>query len=112
VLLHLLLTALKRWRTQNGQAWAPQDGLLRIHVFFFESPDEFAEVVQFVHQCDREHHLHLATYTCGFREGLARMLQENPIKGIFLGTRHGDPNCKDQVRINSPYKLALQETML
>ena len=98
VLLHLLLQGVQQWCAQSDKLWAPEDGLLGMHVFFFESQNEFPEVTEFVHKCNTDHHLRLVTYACGFREGLARMLQDRPIRGIFLGTRHGDPNCKDQVR--------------
>jgi FAD synthetase len=98
LLLHLLLEGVKRWRREQGGSWNETDGLMGIHTFFFESEDEFPEVISFVKQTNEQYHLHIATYTGGFKEGLSNMLKQLPVKGIFLGTRHGDPNCKDQVR--------------
>lgn len=94
--LHVLLAAVKQWRESNNQRWTPADGLAGVHVFYFESASDFPEVEEFVHASDKEHSLSLATYACPFKEGIERMLAERAIKGIFIGTRHGDPNCEGQ----------------
>ena len=96
-ILHLLLAGVQQWCTARSKLWQPESGLLGIHVFFFESELEFPEVVRFVRACDAQHHLRLQVYTCGFKDGLQQMLRGRPIRAIFLGTRHGDPNCRDQV---------------
>eukprot|EP00892_Ulva_mutabilis_P011592 jgi/Ulvmu1/8805/UM048_0060.1 len=67
-----------------------------MHTFFFLGNDEFPEVREFVVKSDAEHHLSMHTYTCGFKDGLHEMVEQRSIKAVFLGTRHGDPNCKDQ----------------
>ena len=99
MLLHLLLAATQQWSAESGRRWEASSGLCGMHTFFFESPDEFPEVVHFVKSVNERHCLDIAVYNEGFKRGLQRMLQEKPIRGIFLGTRHGDPNCKDQVRL-------------
>lgn len=48
-------------------------------------------------ESDSKYHLGVHTYTCGFKEGMQQMVDECGIKGVFLGTRRGDPNCKEQV---------------
>jgi FAD synthetase len=98
VLLHLLLAGIQRWRHEQGKTWQPEQGLSGIHVFYFLSDHDFAEVVHFVKECNECHSLRLQMYTCNFKEGLEQMLKDLPIKAIFLGTRHADPNCKNQVR--------------
>jgi Phosphoadenosine phosphosulfate reductase family len=95
--LHLLLEAVQVWQEARGEQWKPSQGLLGLHTFYFETSDEFKEVLSFVEECDVEHHLCVKFYTCGFKEGLTQLLSEAPVKAIFIGTRHGDPNCKDQV---------------
>lgn len=95
--LHLLLQGVREWKEANGEKWSPEDGLAGIHTFFFLGKDEFPEVQTFAEECDREHHLSMHTYTCAFKAGLQEMVEHRGIKAVFLGTRHGDPNCKDQV---------------
>lgn len=97
LVLHLLLQAVREWKEANGEQWSPEDGLAGIHTFFFLGKDEFPEVQSFVEECDREHHLSMHTYTCAFKAGLHDMVEQRGIKAVFLGTRHGDPNCQDQV---------------
>ena len=92
----MLLAAVKGWRENNALPWTPADGLAGMHVFYFESASDFPEVAQFVYDSNEEHALDLVTYEGHFKEGIERMLKERPIKGIFMGTRHGDPNCEGQ----------------
>lgn len=96
--LHVLLEAVEEWRRQHDAPWAPEDGLLGLHTFYFEGADEFKEVQDFVMACDRRHHLRLAVYTGAFQPGLERILATTSVKAILMGTRHGDPNCQDQAR--------------
>lgn len=51
-----------------------------------------------VQECDSKYHLHVQTYTCSFKEGMQQMVDGCGVKGVFLGTRRGDPNSKDLVR--------------
>lgn len=99
--LHVLLQGVREWKRENGEEWKPEDGLAGMHTFFFLGHDEFPEVTTFVEESDKEHHLSMHTYTCGFKQGLKEMVEQRSIKAVFLGTRHGDPNCKDQVLIQS-----------
>jgi FAD synthetase len=97
--LHVLLRGVQAWMQARGNRWVPQDGLAGMHVFFFKGESDFQEIDAFIQECDEHHHLSLKVYTCDFKTGLVQMLSERPIKGIFLGTRHGDPNCGEQVRL-------------
>jgi len=85
--------------------WKPEDGLAGIHTFFFLGEDEFPEVKEFADESNKEHHLNMHTYTCGFKDGLHEMVETRSIKAVFLGTRHGDPNCKDQVYLRFSSRL-------
>lgn len=97
VLLHILLDAVQLWSAAQGQHWEPESGLLNVHVFFFLGPDEFPEVKDFVSTCGAAHFLDVHIYTCGFKDGLQRIVSEQPVKAIFMGSRRGDPNCRGQV---------------
>lgn len=96
--LRLLLQGVREWKQARGEPWSADDGLAGIHTFFFLGKDEFQEVQDFAEESDREYNLSMHTYTCGFKEGLREMVEQRSIKAVFLGTRHGDPNCKDQVK--------------
>lgn len=105
--LRLLLQGVREWKQASGEPWSEDDGLAGIHTFFFLGKDEFQEVQDFAEESDREYNLSMHTYTCGFKDGLREMVEQRSIKAVFLGTRHGDPNCKDQVKF--PY---LQQSLI
>jgi 3'-phosphoadenosine 5'-phosphosulfate sulfotransferase (PAPS reductase)/FAD synthetase len=95
--LHLLLGGVRAWQQQADRPYAKQDGLLGIRTFFFLDPNEFPEIHQFVNECDSEYHLKVHFYSTPFKQGMQQMVNECGIKAVFMGTRHGDPNCQDQV---------------
>lgn len=67
-----------------------------MHVFYFEQPDEFPEIVEFVRRCDAEFGLGLATYTGSFKARLQELVEGTPVRAVVLGTRRGDPNAGGQ----------------
>jgi len=98
VLLHLLLDGVAAWRGAAGVEADPEHALHGVTVFFFLAPDEFPEVADFVRECDRQYGLRMRTHSGDFKAGLQQILSETGAKAVLLGTRRGDPNCKDQVR--------------
>jgi len=95
VLLHLIRAALEL-RRQEGCDVEQQGGLGGIVTFFFDKADDFPQVVQFTKDMDTLYSLDMRLYTSDFLTGLKELLGETDVKGIFLGTRRGDPNAGDQ----------------
>ncbi|KAI8473634.1 MAG: MoaB/Mog domain-containing protein, partial [Monoraphidium minutum] len=73
------------------------EGLGGIHSFYFERPDDFQEVRDFVRSTEAEYRL-----GCGFLDhpdfnaGLRGYLEASGVLAIVLGTRRGDPNAEGQ----------------
>jgi 3'-phosphoadenosine 5'-phosphosulfate sulfotransferase (PAPS reductase)/FAD synthetase len=119
VLLHLIRAAVWMRRQESGYVEAEDDGKIpsasgapcsstsgssqlgAIVTFFFDKPDDFPEVVQFTKETSEEYGLNMRIYTSDFFSGLSDLLSSTDVKGIFLGTRRGDPNAYDQ-QIFSP----------
>ena len=92
VILHLLRAALARHHAEcNTTRVAPR-------VVYFEHPDEFEEVRDFVHETARALDLELHAYECGLTEGLRQCVatENGAALGFVLGTRSGDPNSVGQ----------------
>ena len=65
--------------------------------FFFDKDDDFREVVAFTKATAADYNLDMRIYKNSFFEGLEELLSSTEVKGIFLGTRRGDPNADSQV---------------
>ena len=103
VLLHLIRAGVYlRGRQRSGnnvqsESEASRRPLGGITSFFFDTPDDFPEVVSFTKKTADEYDLSLRVYTSSFFEGLEELLSSTSVKAFFLGTRRGDPNADDQV---------------
>ncbi|KAI8102753.1 hypothetical protein M9434_005547 [Picochlorum sp. BPE23] len=95
VLLHLIRAALEL-RRQEGSGDEKEGGLGGMVTFFFDKADDFPQVVQFTKEMDALYSLDMRIYTSDFFTGLKELLEDTDVKGIFLGTRRGDPNAGDQ----------------
>jgi FAD synthetase len=101
VLLHLLRAALAGASSggpdTGGTSREADHGLGGIRTFFFENSKDFQQVIDFVHDLDGKHQLHVDYLSNpGFQAGLIEYLSAHSIKAIVLGTRRGDPNAGDQ----------------
>jgi len=65
--------------------------------FFFDREDDFREVVGFTKATADAYELDMRVYSNSFFEGLEDLLGSTDVKGIFLGTRRGDPNADSQI---------------
>lgn len=65
--------------------------------FFFDRDDDFREVVGFTKATADAYKLDMRVYRNSFFEGLEDLLGSTGVKGIFLGTRRGDPNADSQI---------------
>ena len=72
-------------------------------VCFFDNPDEFDEITALLKQTVSEFDLDMMCLTnCDFAKGLQALIEAGAPEGgknnmaFILGTRVGDPNCKDQ----------------
>jgi FAD synthetase len=64
-------------------------GLIRS--LYIKSHDPFAEVDEFIETCTKKYPILIEEYTAELKVGLASFLDNNPSKGILIGTRRGDP---------------------
>lgn len=78
--------------TENGL----RGGLGGVATFFFHHDNDFDEVTSFTYDCNKLYNLDMHVLTGDFKAGLKQFLQATCVKAIFLGTRHGDPNARDQ----------------
>lgn len=92
VLLHLLRAVVVQ---RKGDASGSR-GLGGIATFFFHHNNDFEDVTSFTYECNKRYDLDMHVLTGDFKTGLVQFLQATQVKAIFLGTRHGDPNAKDQ----------------
>jgi molybdenum cofactor synthesis domain-containing protein len=72
-------------------------GLGGMVTFFFDREDDFREVVGFTKATADAYELDMRVYSNSFFEGLEDLLGSTDVKGIFLGTRRGDPNADSQI---------------
>jgi FAD synthetase len=91
VLLHLLRAVVVQRKDALGTG-----GLGGIATFFFHHDNDFEEVTSFTYECNKRYNLDMHVLTGDFKTGLVQFLQATHVNAIFLGTRHGDPNAKDQ----------------
>ena len=90
MVLHLSLAALAAHNAATGEAH-------RLRVIFFEVPDEFPEIDQFVRDTVEQFDLDLVTCAnVGFADGLRNCIAEHGSKAFVLGTRGSDPNAGGQ----------------
>eukprot|EP01026_Neomeris_dumetosa_P020874 TRINITY_DN18447_c0_g1_i3.p1 TRINITY_DN18447_c0_g1~~TRINITY_DN18447_c0_g1_i3.p1 ORF type:complete len:187 (-),score=20.49 TRINITY_DN18447_c0_g1_i3:53-613(-) len=71
-------------------------GIGNVVSFFFEREDDFQELDKFVRHTDKSLGLRIRFLKGGFKEGVEKLVKEDGIQGIFIGTRTGDPNSKGQ----------------
>ncbi|XP_068645774.1 uncharacterized protein [Aristolochia californica] len=99
VLLHLLRAGYylhkERTQTSNGIRMSNKSGC-PIRTIYFESPLAFPEINSFTYETASTYNLPLEIIRLDFKAGLEALLNEKPIKAIFLGTRIGDPNAVGQ----------------
>ncbi|XP_068640538.1 uncharacterized protein [Aristolochia californica] len=67
-----------------------------IRTIYFETPSAFPEINSFTYETASTYNLPLEIIRLDFKSGLEALLNEKPIKAIFLGTRIGDPNAVGQ----------------
>lgn len=58
-----------------------------MHTFFFSRPDDFSQVVSFVHEADAMYNLRMQVIEGDFKSGLQRFVAETGVQAIFIGTR-------------------------
>ncbi|KAK3159968.1 hypothetical protein QOZ80_1BG0053540 [Eleusine coracana subsp. coracana] len=68
----------------------------RMRTIYFEEPNAFPEIDSFTYDTASTYGLPLEIIRTDFKSGLEALLKEKPTKGIFLGTRNGDPNAVGQ----------------
>ncbi|KAG9441680.1 hypothetical protein H6P81_017534 [Aristolochia fimbriata] len=99
VLLHLLRAGYflhkEKTKTCNGIQMNYKPGC-PIRTIYFESPSAFPEINSFTYETANTYNLPLEIIRLDFKGGLEALLNEKPIKAIFLGTRIGDPNAVGQ----------------
>jgi len=68
---------------------ANDDSILTV---YFESPNPFPEITQFIESSKQRYGLNMVVYQKNIKEGLMDLLVQYPqIKAIFVGTRKTDP---------------------
>ncbi|GBF98909.1 FAD synthase [Raphidocelis subcapitata] len=81
----------------GGGSFSEPAGLGGIHSFYFERPDDFQEVRDFVRTTDSAYRLGVAFLDDpDFNAGLRGYLEGSGALAIVLGTRRGDPNAEGQ----------------
>ncbi len=101
-ILHLLRAALAHYYVEN-----PHVLRYRPRVIYFDNPDEFPEILEFVRQSVEDYELEMIAFERGvkFAEGLDVLVSNNCLDvsssqtspmAFVLGTRTTDPNAGDQ----------------
>lgn len=96
VVMHLMRAALANHASQDPQ-WA--GGCPRPRLIYFAQPNEFPEVASLVEETSMDYDLDLITYrNVSFVNGLRACIESEGGRPLafLLGTRKGDPNCKEQ----------------
>ncbi|KAK3163539.1 hypothetical protein QOZ80_1AG0005030 [Eleusine coracana subsp. coracana] len=98
VLLHLLRAGYYLHSTSSGDTDKAVQTVqnCRLRTIYFEEPNAFPEIDSFTYDTASTYGLPLEIIRTDFKSGLEALLKEKPIKGIFLGTRKGDPNAVGQ----------------
>ncbi|XP_020276685.1 probable FAD synthase isoform X1 [Asparagus officinalis] len=107
VLLHLLRAEYYLQKEKTKQSNGNQlDSIpeCRIRTIYFETPCAFPEINSFTYETASNYDLQLEIISLDFKSGLETLMNEKPIKAIFLGTRIGDPNAVGQEQF-SPSSL-------
>ncbi len=93
-IIRAAIASLRNERKQEGQS-PPEDqapppdlgDLGDVHTFFFSQPDDFPQVVSFVHEADTMYKLRMRVIEGDFKSGLERFVADTGIQAIFIGTR-------------------------
>eukprot|EP00602_Paraphysomonas_sp_CaronLab_P001297 CAMPEP_0185022602 /NCGR_PEP_ID=MMETSP1103-20130426/5306_1 /TAXON_ID=36769 /ORGANISM="Paraphysomonas bandaiensis, Strain Caron Lab Isolate" /LENGTH=275 /DNA_ID=CAMNT_0027554739 /DNA_START=350 /DNA_END=1174 /DNA_ORIENTATION=- len=64
----------------------------RIPVIYFDDPDTFSEMQDFMESCQETFGLDYLTYNCPFKDGVQNAVNSRNVKAIFMGVRRGDPH--------------------
>ena len=71
----------------SAAAWHHPAGLGGIRTFVFHAADDFEEIRTFTAEMNQEYGLNIDVFTCGFKDGLTKLVADMGVKAIFLGTR-------------------------
>jgi len=113
VIMHLYRAAVAKYSADKSEVFRPQ-------LVYFAIEDEFPDIIDHIQTVERKYNLDLTRYDCGIGQGIRLKVDEinrqiqnkygriNMANGtdshsnyratpaIFLGTRKGDPNCRNQ----------------
>jgi len=91
VIMHLLRAALAAYSVKHNRLWRPK-------LIYFVHDKEFPEVKELVFDTAKRYDLELVDFECNFVDGLTKTVKDANGKPLafVLGTRKGDPNCKEQ----------------
>lgn len=83
VVLHILRAAIASHAANDTTRGA----LANMHTFFFSRPDDFDQVVDFVHHANSQYGLQMRVIDGDFKTGLEQFVSETGVQAIFIGTR-------------------------
>ncbi|RHY22705.1 hypothetical protein DYB32_009423 [Aphanomyces invadans] len=102
VVLHLLrlVLAKRALGSQPGASEAEFDDVYRsllhqLPVMYFDTPDQFPQVTEFIHQCIEVYGFQCEMQTSSYVQGIESIISKRKTQAFVMGVRRGDPGTDD-----------------